>query len=349
MQVTKEICYNQTSLSGKLDIAGMKAAYDENVKRLLGEKVILAHILVHTVPEYKGLEVEEVIPLIEDMPRIAEVPVYPGETNCCEITGDNTENTVAGEGRVTFDVRFHTWLPGRVSCAKLLIDLEAQKKYFPGYDIVTRGVFYSARMVSAQLGTEFAGSDYDSIKKVYSIWVCMDVPVYAENTITEYSMVQKNIAGNFPMGKSRYDLQSIIVIGLPGNISDIPEEQGIHRLLGVLLSGKIPSEEKKAILEKEYHIPMTKEMDRRAKLMCNLSEAIEERGMEKGLEKGLEKGSLMALFSVVRNMMQKDIEADVIADLSGKEAGIINKIYSLISENRSADDETLANIYMQNR
>lgn len=50
----------------------------------------------------------------------------------------------------------------------------------PGYDIVTRGIFYAARLISAQSGTEFTHSHYDDIKKVYSIWLCMNAPKESE-------------------------------------------------------------------------------------------------------------------------------------------------------------------------
>lgn len=49
------------------------------------------------------------------------------------------------------------------------MNVEAQKDYHPGYDLVTRGIFYVARMISAQMDVEFTADDYDGIKKVYSI------------------------------------------------------------------------------------------------------------------------------------------------------------------------------------
>ena len=38
-------------------------------------------------------------------------------------------------------------------------------KYYTGYSLTTRGVFYGARMISAQLGTEFEIPEYDKIKR----------------------------------------------------------------------------------------------------------------------------------------------------------------------------------------
>lgn len=58
-----------------------KAQYDTYAKRLLGQKSILAHILVKTVDEFKGMNPEEVVSYIEGTPYISKVPVEPGLTN----------------------------------------------------------------------------------------------------------------------------------------------------------------------------------------------------------------------------------------------------------------------------
>ena len=87
------------------------------------------------------------------------------------ITGMNTENTVPNEGKIAFDIRFYAWHPDRKSQCKIIVDVEAQKQKPGGYDIVTRGIFYNARQLSAQLDTEFEIPHYNKIKKVYSIWI----------------------------------------------------------------------------------------------------------------------------------------------------------------------------------
>lgn len=349
MQVTGEICYNQANLSDKLSVVELKAAYDENAKWLLSEKAILAGILIYTVPEYRGMWLTEVIPLIGDDTQVAEAPVSPGETNMPSVLGDNPVNEIPNEGKITFDVRFHAWLPGKQTRIKLLIDVEAQKDYFPGYDIVTRGVFYTARMISAQLGTEFTDSDYNNIKKVYSIWICTHVPKYAENTVTEYSMSQKNIVGNFPLNKSRYDLQSVIVIGLAETLAGRAEGEKVHRLLGAIFSEELSVQEKKSILENEFHLPMTQTMDRRVENMCNLSEAIEERGIKKGIEKGRTQGNIAALISIVRNMMRKSIPSADIAEISGKDSKLVEQLCRMISENQLLSDDELAERYINSK
>ena len=58
-----------------------KAQYDASAKRLLGQKIILAHILIRVVDEFKGMDADTVASLIEGEPYISQVPVEPGLTN----------------------------------------------------------------------------------------------------------------------------------------------------------------------------------------------------------------------------------------------------------------------------
>ena len=60
---------------------------------------------------------------------------------------------------------FLAWIPKSREKIRLIINVEAQKKYYAGYSLTTRGVFYGARMISAQLGTEFEIPEYDKIKR----------------------------------------------------------------------------------------------------------------------------------------------------------------------------------------
>ena len=280
----------KNQLSRKIDITDKKAEYDENVKYLLSEKIILAHILVYAVKEYSGMKPEEVVELIEGTPQVSKIAVNPGESNMPEITGDNVEDIIPYEGKITYDIRFRALVPGCDEMIQLIMDVEAQKDYYPGYDLLTRGIYYGARMISAQKGSEFVGNDYNKIKKVYSIWICMNVPGYAENTITEYGIQKRNIAGMFPDDKGRYDLMSVIMICLSKKVVQAEETTKLQRLLGTLLSSEMTKAEKKDIMESEYGIPMKQEIERRVNTMCNLGEAIEERGIEQGIEQGMERG-----------------------------------------------------------
>ena len=66
-----------TEIANAVNAAGDKAQYDTRVKRLLAQKSILAHILVKTVDEFKGMKPEDVVKYIEGEPSISVVPVEP--------------------------------------------------------------------------------------------------------------------------------------------------------------------------------------------------------------------------------------------------------------------------------
>ena len=75
------------------------AQYDEKAKNLLGHKIILAHILVKTIDEFKGMNPKDVVQYIEGEPYISTVPVDAGSTNVEKeqdgekVIGLNTENS----------------------------------------------------------------------------------------------------------------------------------------------------------------------------------------------------------------------------------------------------------------
>ena len=41
-------------------------------------------------------------------------------------------------------------MPARKQRIKLIINVEAQKEFRPGYSLITRGIFYGARILSSQ-------------------------------------------------------------------------------------------------------------------------------------------------------------------------------------------------------
>ena len=55
-----------------------------------------------------------------------------------------------------------TFVEPGLSNPKIIINVEAQRKSNPGYSIVNRGIFYIARLLSAQLNTEFTNNGSDS-------------------------------------------------------------------------------------------------------------------------------------------------------------------------------------------
>ena len=277
----------KTSLYNSVEIADDKAKYDENVKNILANKIILAWILKYSVKEFMEDDIDKIVSLIEGEPEVAKVSILPGKTNKnTKIIGDSNEDKIPNEGEIKFDIRFNVYTSG-CEKIKLIVNVEAQKKYNPGYDLVTRGVFYGARLLSSQLDREFSTEDYNDIKKVYSIWICMEAPEYAQNTITSYGIKQEKIYGDFS-GKARYDLLEVIMICLGKSYTS--NKETLVEMLNVLLSSKIDVKDKMDILSKQFGIESTIKMKKELRQMCNLSDLVEEEAIERGLKKGMQQG-----------------------------------------------------------
>ena len=235
------------------------------------------------------------------------MPVDPDESNQIpegEVAGTGVEDATATEGAVTYDVRFVASAPVSGKWIRLILNVEAQNDFYPGYPLIKRGIYYCSRMISAQCGTEFINADYEKIKKVYSIWLCMNPPMSRKNTITNYCITEDNLVGRVKERKEYYDLMSAVMVCL-GEESD-REQGGILKLLNILFSTESKAREKQVILEREFSIKMTKTLKREVALMCNLSQWVEEKGIKKGMERGIE-----ATVSVLKEL---GINEDVILE-----------------------------------
>ena len=262
-------------LSENITTAGSKADYDASCKRLLANKIILAWIMKSCIKEYSNYGVEEIAAkYIEGTPQISITAVNPDETDLYSyVKGTGTEDSTITEGTVTYDIRFYAIVPNTKDKISLIINIEAQNDFYPGYPIIKRAIYYCSRMVSSQYGKDFTNSHYEKIKKVYSL--------YRQNTINRYKIHEENLVGNVQEEKENYDLMSAIIMCL-GKPCD-NKYSGILKLLEVLLSSERKPEEKKKILEKDFDIKMTRELESEVSLMCNLSKDIEERGMKEGI------------------------------------------------------------------
>ena len=120
-----------TELKNAVKATDKDAQYDTSAKRLLGQKSILAHILVKTVDEFKGMNPKDVVNCIEGTPHISTVPVEPGLTNAASkkngerLVGFNTDNEEINEGLVRFDIVFYVRMLDGLS--QIIINVEAQK------------------------------------------------------------------------------------------------------------------------------------------------------------------------------------------------------------------------------
>ncbi|MDO4204837.1 MAG: hypothetical protein Q4D07_10175, partial [Selenomonadaceae bacterium] len=280
----------KTSTANEIELANSEIRYDMQVKRVLSLKVFLSRILKGTMKEFADTDLATVEASIEGNPELGCIPVMPGGANGERIIGCGQEDGIPGEGRITYDIRTYVVLPDGQR-TKIIINIEAQRNNHPGYDLVTRGIFYCARLLSAQLGTEFSNSgndstNYDNLKKVYSIWICLDAPSASRNSIISYSLKPESVfkeAGT-RLPDHRHDLLTVVMVNL--STEEKGSENNLVGMLTELLSDK-DAQEKEMTLQSRYGILMNEEVEREMSSMCNLSSYIVDKGIAKGMEKGM--------------------------------------------------------------
>ena len=272
----------ETPIAESIRSIDKNAQIDAACKQVLAIRIILAWIMKSCLEEFRDYAVNEIAEkYIEGDPVISKVAVSPDQTNADQrVHGISNEDTSLTEGTVTYDIRFLARVPRSGELIRIIIDLEAQGNYYTGYPLPKRGIYYCCRMISAQHGTEFTNSNYQDIKKVYSIFIAIKPPMNRQNTITRYRIMEENMVGAVKEPVENYDLLTLLMICL-GKPKDT--ECDILKLLDVLLSNEIEVPEKRQVLANDFGIPMTRELERGLNDMCNLGEAIEREGMAKGV------------------------------------------------------------------
>ena len=315
-----------------LEVSRAKEIYDESCKNILANKIILAWIMKSCMKEYKDCSIRDIADhYIEGIPEISQREVHRDEAPASDpgkIRGENTEDKAVNEGTVRYDIMFRAILPQGQEKIELIINIEAQKDFYPGYPLIKRGIYYGCRMISSQYGTIFTNSHYEKIQKVYSIWICFNPPEKRKNSINIYSVKEKNVVGKVKEKEADYDLLTAVMICLDsgkeekeGNHQEGTEESEILRLLEVLFSTERELKEKEKILENEYGITMTYEEKEEVEKMCNLSEYV--------WEKGLTYGELQNLVRMVLKKMRKDVSYEITAELFEEPVEKIRKIYEV--------------------
>ena len=293
----------QTGLASSIDASDTRAKFDTLAKRILRHRIILAKILKECVEEFRGYELS----FIEQNCFVGEVKV--GETSVDQdipdadftIVGSNTEDVSDKEGVVRYDLIFDVIVPTTHKMIRLVINIEIQIDTSLPYSIITRAVYYLARLISRQKGTVFNHLDYQKLQKVYSIWICPNPKKGSQNSIAVYGFNQEKVIGVVNEPIENYDKMKAIIISLSDDGTS--DKNNIIQLLSTLFSTRLSVVQKKEILGTVFHIPMTREIEEEVTEMCNLGEAIEQMGIEKGMEKGMKQGHESSLLQSIKNLM----------------------------------------------
>ena len=371
----------ETYLAHTITQTDYEARYDRAAKKLLANKLVLAHILKDCVKEYQACSIMDIAQkYIEGEPEVGTTGVYMDDssspeqpdikpetvvtraaevqavnaqevnaqevnaqvinaqainaqamntqsmkvqamneqamnahamsiqamnTQVTKVQGMGNEDISQNEGTVYYDVRFNAIAPSTEEHGniRLIINAEAQNRFKPKYPLTKRAVYYGSRLISAQHGTVFTKSDYQKLRKVYSIWICVNPAKRFRNTITRYSLKPEAIIGNAVEAPENYDLINIVMVCL-GKMEEW-NDNNLIKFLGVLFQNELSAREKKDILERDFDIPMTETFESEVDDMCNLSQGVAEEAMQKGLEQGrqegIEQGRTYALIELVND------------------------------------------------
>ena len=192
-----------------------------------------------------------------------------------------------------------------------------------------RAVYYGARLLSSQLKIINHETNYGSLKKSYSIWVCFGASKRDAGKVSLYRMRKDDIIksrneNNISYTKDReyYDLISIIMMYI--NKKDKADNRTLE-LLRILMSDKNSKAEKIAALENDG-IDMGNDLEGGIRDMCNLSELVWQDGRDEGLEKGHDLGKQEERTSIILNMLSNGLSIKDTARYSGLTEEEVRKI-----------------------
>ena len=260
--------------------AEQKKLYDAACKRVLSEKGIIANILQSCVSEFQNCSIAEIVhQCIQGTPEVGTIIVEP-DGGTFRIQNEQTEDKSENEGTVFYDVRFTAIAPNDNKPIELIINIEAQNDFNPGYPLLKRAIYYCSRMISSQYGTVFVKSQYEKIQKVYSIWVCTTPTKKWAYSITRYSMKEENLIGQSQAPREDYDLLTPILVCLGSK--RYTELRGLLKMLNLVLLDNLSSSDKVKKLAQEFDVEITPHLEKGVDEMCNLSEGVEKRGEKRG-------------------------------------------------------------------
>ena len=282
----------QTSVAMGINASALREyqdRYDRACKRLLSEKEVLAWILHECLDEFKGIPpVEIAAKYIDGDPEVGKSPVHEDDAAASLVNGLNSEDWSVSEGTVWYDIRFRAVVPTTGESVGMIVNVEAQGDFYPGYPLLKRATYYCGRMISSQYGRVFANSHYERLQKVCSVWICPNPPASFRNTITRFSMAEEQLVGDAHLNPSEYDLIEMVLACPDGDRQQ--KGDGLLRLLGTLMASDKSAEERKSIISDEFGIAMTQRLSDEVTEMSNISKGLEEMWYRRGADLGYSEG-----------------------------------------------------------
>lgn len=292
-----------------------KSYLDAGCKALLGCTAVAAFIVKNCIPEFHDMSLEEIQEYIiykkaksqitpEELAEIQASNTSPVEIGCHivddlpdKLNEKNVESKSTNEGTIYYDVLFDIGMPGGESPpSRVIVDIEAQNHFNPGYSMLKRGSFYCSRMISAQKETVFRNSDYNKLQKVYSIWLCIAPDEKIRGVCNTYSMRETCLAKEHHFPKKQYDNFCIIIACL----QDKQSANNMVRFFSSVFDNDMPVEAK-LDLARECGLQVTADVREGLNQMCNYSDFVEQQGIVKGRAEGYVESLSASVANLVRS------------------------------------------------
>jgi hypothetical protein len=111
------------------------------------------------------------------------------------------------------------------------------------------------------------------------------------------------LIGNFTEEPEKYDLLNVIMVRLAKDSENTDGmNKNILKLLRVLLSGKVEADRKKEILNNDFDIKMSVELEKEMRGMCNLSAEIRADSKREGVEEGIRTGEILTTVKIYQKL-----------------------------------------------
>ena len=245
--------------------AGPKTLYDKAMKLLLSNVLILAIIVKATVKEAADYTLEQIADLIRLEPL--------SQTLKGVVTSDRARTEDPAIGNIICDVLFTVKL-GEVF---VRINVEAQNDASPKYSLITRAITYACQLVAQQTILWAKNSQYDNIRKTYTIWLVSNAPQHLQGQIWQFGLYGNKhfVDGSKEccLSMPEADKVSIVMAYLPDveRASEVCQEW--LRVFSVLCSRKSTEEDCERVL-REYGVDVKSEMKEEISAMCTLGQGI---------------------------------------------------------------------------
>ena len=252
---------------------------DSNSKQALSRKDIVSYILKYLVSEYKDIDVKDIKNSLESGEDDKHIKILKVK-----------DESIKGS-QIVYDVLFTVKPPNSKDNILLYIDLEPQGSYPTSYDIVSRGLSYAFRLLDRQLNSNSIKQNYNSINKVYSIWLDTYSTKEKKGSVNSYTICENIHSGNYRNEVTNYDKLNVTVAYI-SNLNVKEQYKEIMELLYLIfVDVNTSAKEKLNIIKTEYdNIDIDKELEQMCSFEEGARQTIKEKAYEEGLNQGLSQG-----------------------------------------------------------